>query len=159
MARVVAAIALGSNLGDREKFLRRAMTALERTPGVVVLRRSTWHETAPVGGPEGQDPFLNGACLIETTLGPADLLARLHEIEAANERLREVVNGPRTLDLDLLLHGETRSDAPGLTLPHPRMEERAFVLAPLAEIAVDLVLASGKTVGERLAELEAVEPN
>lgn len=159
MARVVAAIALGSNLGDREKFLRRAMTALERTPGVVVLRRSTWHETAPVGGPEGQDPFLNGACLIETTLGPADLLARLHEIEAAHERLREVVNGPRTLDLDLLLHGETRSDAPGLTLPHPRMEERAFVLAPLAEIAVDLVLASGKTVGERLAELEALEPD
>ena len=148
-------IAFGANLGDRLGTLRSAADAIDATPRLALDATSALYETAPVGGPEGQDPFLNGACTVETTLEPAALLARLHEIEAANDRVREEVDGPRTLDLDLLLHGDARSDDPALTLPHPRMEGRTFVLAPLAEIAPDLVLASGKTVAERLAELEA----
>lgn len=153
--RAVAAVALGSNLGDRERHLRRAMTALERTPGVVVLRRSRWHETAPVGGPPDQDDFLNGACLLETTLDARSLLERLQEIEAREGRERGEPNAPRTLDLDLLWFDGERSDDPALTLPHPRMEDRAFVLAPLADIAPDHVLPGcGRTVAERLAELE-----
>lgn len=151
--RVVAAIALGSNLGDREATLRRALVTLEKTEGVVILRRSTWHETEAVGGPEGQDPYLNGACLIETTLAPAELLATLHAIEDKYGRERTELNGPRTLDLDLLWHGDATSDDPALRLPHPRIEERTFVLAPLAEIAPEHRLSSGATVSERLATL------
>jgi len=150
----VAAIALGSNLGDREKHLRGALAALEKARGVTVLRRSTWHETEPVGGPPGQGPYLNGALLVETTLDPRELLALLQEIEARHGRERAVPDGPRTLDLDLLWHGQTRVRDERLTLPHPRLEERLFVLAPLAEIAPDRRLErSGLTVAERLAEL------
>jgi len=154
--RTVAAVALGSNLGDREATLRRALVGLERTAGVVVLRRSTWHETAPVGGPAGQGPYLNGACLLETTLDAPALLARLHELEDKYGRVREVPDGPRTLDLDLLWFGEERSDDPALLLPHPRLEERTFVLAPLVELVPERVLPGcGVTVAERLAELSA----
>ena len=155
MGLSVAGVALGSNLGDREANLRRAMVSLEETPGLVVLRRSTWHETAPVGGPSGQDDYLNGACLLETSLDPCALLARLHEIEDKYGRVRTEKDGPRTLDLDLLWYGEEFSADPALQLPHPRMEERAFVLAPLAEVAPERVLPGcGKTVEERLAELQ-----
>lgn len=156
MTWTTAAIALGSNLGDREKFLRGALVALEKAEGVTVLRRSRWHETEPVGGPEDQGPFLNGAALLETRLGARELLELLHSIEAKYGREREVQDGPRTLDLDLLWFGDSRSDDPELTLPHPRMEERAFVLAPLEEVAPEHVLPGcGKTVAERLAELLA----
>lgn len=149
-----AAIALGSNLGDREKHLRGALVALEKTPGLTVLRRSSWHETAPVGGPPGQGPFLNGAALVETKLAPRELLGVLQAIEARHGRERSERDAPRTLDLDLLWHGDARADDPELTLPHPRLEERTFVLAPLAEIAPDHRLAGcGRTVAERLAEL------
>jgi 2-amino-4-hydroxy-6-hydroxymethyldihydropteridine diphosphokinase len=155
LTRVVAAIALGSNLGDRERHLRRALIALERTPGVVLLRRSTWHETEPVGGPVGQGPYLNGAALLETSLQPAELLERLQEIESDQGRERGELNGARTLDLDLLWFGEQRSDDPHLTLPHPRMEQRPFVLAPLAELVPEHTLAGcGLTVIEQLARLE-----
>ena len=133
--RVTAAIALGSNLGDRAKYLRGALTRLERTPGVVVLRRSTWHETEPVGGPPGQGSFLNGAALVETTLDAAALLAVLQAIELKAGRERSVPDAARTLDLDLLMYGEMVMKKPGLEVPHPRMGERAFVLVPLAEIA------------------------
>ena len=154
MALTVAGVALGSNLGDREANLRRALVSLEKTPGLVVLRRSTWHETAPVGGPAGQEDYLNGACLVETSLDSRGLLERMHEIEDKYGRVRAEENGPRTLDLDLLWYGEERSDDPALMLPHPRMEERTFVLAPLAELAPERVLPGcGKTVEERLTEL------
>jgi 2-amino-4-hydroxy-6-hydroxymethyldihydropteridine diphosphokinase len=154
MTRAVAAVALGSNLGDREATLRRALVTVEKTDGVTVLRRSTWHETEPVGGPVGQGPYLNGVCLLETTLDARVLLARLHEIEDKYGRERAEADGPRTLDLDLLWYGDQRSDDPDLRLPHPRMEERAFVLAPLAELTPDRLLPGcGVTVAERLAEL------
>lgn len=151
--RVTAAIALGSNMGDREKFLRGALTRLERTPGVVVLRRSTWHETEPVGGPSGQGPFLNGAALLETTLDPHALLGVLQAIERKAGRERSVPDAARTLDLDLLWHGDQEQGTPELTLPHPRLHERAFVLAPLAELVPDHPLACGQTVAERLEAL------
>lgn len=155
-ARTVAAIGLGSNLGEREKFLRRALVALERSDGVTLLRRSTWHETEPVGGPPGQGPYLNGAALIETTLGARELLALLQAIEARCGRERGALDAPRTLDLDLLWYGEERRDDPQLTLPHPRMEQRLFVLAPLAEIAPDRRLPGcGSTVEQRASELAA----
>jgi len=154
--RNVAAVALGSNLGDRRAHLERAVRALERTPGVVVLRRSRWHETAPVGGPAGQGAYLNGALLVETTIGPRELLAELTRLEARAGRQREVPHGPRTLDLDLLYFGDERCDAPDLTLPHPRMEERLFVLEPLAEIAPDHRLSGcALSVAERARELRA----
>jgi len=152
--RVEAALALGSNLGERERTLVAAVRDLERTPGVVVLRRSQWIETAPVGGPAGQGPFLNGALLIETTLSARALLTELQRIEAKHGRQREVPDGPRTLDLDLLLYGDAVIAESDLQVPHPRMEERSFVLEPLAQVLPEHKLSScGKTVAERAAEL------
>ncbi len=152
--RVVAAVGLGSNLGDREKYLRQALVAIERTPGMVLLRRSTWHETEPIGGPQGQGAYLNGAALVETTLSAAQFLAALHAIEARHGRRRDVPNGPRTLDLDLLWFGDQELSEPDLVVPHPRLTERLFVLAPLAEIAPDHPLPGGQSVAERAAKLE-----
>jgi len=160
--RVVAAVALGANLGEPERTFKRALARLEQVPGVTVLRRSQWHVTAPVGGPRGsagqpaQPDFLNGVVLVETTLGPRALLAALQELERhfGRDREREVHHGPRSLDLDLLYHGDDVVDEPDLTLPHPRLEERVFVLAPLAEVAPQRVLSrSQQTVAERLAAL------
>jgi 2-amino-4-hydroxy-6-hydroxymethyldihydropteridine diphosphokinase len=138
MAR--AWIALGSNLGAREDQLQRALSALATTPQVRVLRRSKWFETAPVGGPAGQGPYLNGVAQLSTTLAARDLLERMLAIEASAGRRRSVRDAPRTLDLDLLLYDDLRLDEPRLVLPHPRMEERIFVLAPLAELEPELVL-------------------
>lgn len=156
MSRVVAAIALGSNVGERERHLKRAQALIERIPGTVLLRRSEWVETEPVGGPEGQGPYLNGAALLETTLSPEELLAQLQEIEerCGRDRAAEGPSGPRTMDLDLLWHGEEVRATAELTLPHPRMEDRSFVLAPLAQVAPEHRLpASGVTVAERLRQL------
>jgi 2-amino-4-hydroxy-6-hydroxymethyldihydropteridine diphosphokinase len=144
-----AYVALGSNLGDREASLRRALAGLGETPGVVLVATSKLYETEPVGPPQG--PYLNAAAALDTTLDAATLLARLQELERAAGRRREAVrNAPRTLDLDLLLFGDVCADAPELTLPHPRLHERAFVLAPLAEIAPDAV---HPRLGLRIAEL------
>src|SRR5688572_16504734 len=147
-------IALGSNVGDRRAHLERALAGLARTPSTRVVRSSSWIETDPVGGPAGQGPYLNGVAELETELGPRELLERLLALEREAGRVRTVEGAPRTLDLDLLLHGESRIDEPGLIVPHPRMEQRIFVLAPLAELAPDLVLPHcGRTVAERLREL------
>jgi 2-amino-4-hydroxy-6-hydroxymethyldihydropteridine diphosphokinase len=147
-------IALGSNVGDRRAHLERALAGLARTPATRVVRSSSWIETDPVGGPAGQGPYLNGVAELETELGPRELLDQLLALERDAGRVRTVEGAPRTLDLDLLLHGEARIDEPGLVVPHPRMEQRTFVLAPLAELAPDLVLPrSGRTVAERLREL------
>ena len=156
--RVTAAIAVGSNLGVRERNLKRAQSLLEKTSGVVLLRRSSWHETEPVGGPSDQGPFLNGVFLVETTLAAAALLEELHriEIKLGRERANELHHGPRTMDLDLLWHGTTSSARPDLTLPHHGLEERRFVLAPLAEILPEHILPGcGRSVRERLEQLEA----
>lgn len=127
-------IALGSNLGDRGAHIGGALRELGATPGIRVLNCSSVYETDPVGGPPGQGRFLNAVAELATTLAPEALLDRLQEIERGHGRERSVRNAPRTLDLDLLLYGDVRCSDARLTLPHPRMWEREFVLAPLAEL-------------------------
>ena len=151
----LACIALGSNLGDRQGTLERAIAALGRTRGVVVKKFSSFHETEPVGGPPGQGPFLNAAAVLETTLDPFGLLHVLQAIEDQFGRTRTVRWGERTLDLDLLLFDEQIVTTAELTIPHPRMATRRFVLEPLAEIAPDAVdPISRQTIAALLAALE-----
>ncbi len=153
---VRAAIAIGSNLGDRAAHVERALEELRALPRTRVRAVSAWIETSPVGGPRGQDPYWNGAAIVDTELGPRELLEHLLAIEARAGRVRVagVRDGPRTLDLDLVVHGDSIVDEPGLTLPHPRAEERAFVLEPLAEIAPDLRFPrSNRSVLEALTAL------
>lgn len=131
----LALLGLGSNLGDRKAILDEAVAALNEGPGITVRGMSAYHETRAVGGPPGQGPFLNAAVSLETTIDALALLRRLQEIETRAGRVRTVRWGERTLDLDLLLFGEEIIDTPELTVPHPRIGVRRFVLAPLAEIA------------------------
>jgi 2-amino-4-hydroxy-6-hydroxymethyldihydropteridine diphosphokinase len=131
---VVAYIAFGSNLGDRALNLRAAADDLDRSPGVAIRRLSSLFETEPVGGPP-QGPFLNAAAEVATGLPARGLLELLVSIERRHGRVRGVRWGPRTLDLDLLLYGHLVCKENGLTLPHPRMHERLFVLDPLCEVA------------------------
>lgn len=148
---VRAAVALGSNLGERERYLHDAVAALAAF--VRDLRVSTFHETDPVG--VGDQPrFLNGAAIGHTTLSARDLLGALLEIEARFGRQRPYPGAPRPLDLDLILYDDLVTNEPGLTVPHPRFRERLFVLAPLAEIAADWQdPVTKRTVGELLADL------
>jgi 2-amino-4-hydroxy-6-hydroxymethyldihydropteridine diphosphokinase len=155
-----AYVALGSNLGDRRAALERAVERLASAPGVRLIAVSDWIETDPVGGPAGQGRYLNGAAELETTLAPRALLELLLAIEREAGRVRDpqIRNAPRVLDLDLLLYGEQSIDERDLRVPHPRLEERVFVLQPLAQLAPDRRLpASRQTVRERLAELRARE--
>jgi len=146
------AIALGSNLGDREQHLRDALTAL--APIVHNLRVSTFHDTAPVGVPGPQPMFLNAAAVGETTLSANALLEQLLAIEASLGRVRPYPNAPRTVDLDLILYDAAIEESARLTLPHPRFRERRFVLEPLAEIAPDWRdPVTGKSVDELLRVL------
>lgn len=133
-----AVVALGSNLGDRAAHLARAVQGLHALPRTRVLAVSRVLETEPEGCPPGSGPFLNAAALLETGLPPRALLEALAALEAAAERERPARNAPRTLDLDLLLHGDAVLDEPGLQLPHPRLHLRAFVLEPAAEVAPGL---------------------
>ena len=145
-----AYIALGANLGNPASTVADAIDALVALRGSVVLAMSSLYRTAPVGL-KRQPDFINAVVAVKTHLAPHALLDELFAIEARFGRKRGVRNAPRTLDLDLLLHGDALIDEPGLTLPHPRMHERAFVLAPLAEIAPDLVIPGRGTVAELLA--------
>lgn len=131
-----ALVALGSNLGDRAGHLLGAVAALARRPEVRLAGLSRIYETVPVG-PAGQGPYLNAVLAVETELGPLELLEVLLAIERAHGRVRRERWGPRTLDLDLLDFGGRVLERPGLSLPHPRLHERAFVLVPLAEVAPD----------------------
>jgi 2-amino-4-hydroxy-6-hydroxymethyldihydropteridine diphosphokinase len=134
---VIAYLALGSNLGDRWAHLRLAVFGLRELDGRLTV--SSVYETAPVGGPDGQGPYLNCVVRLETTLEPPELLAFGRRLEAAAGRVRTVRDGPRTLDVDILLAGEVVIDSAELTIPHPRMYERGFVLAPLEELDARLV--------------------
>jgi len=129
-----AFLGLGSNLGDREALLRQAVAGL---PDVVAV--SPVYQTDPVGGPPGQPPYLNVVVELRTDQGPRALLERARALEAAAGRVRAERDGPRTLDVDILVVGDLRVDDPDLVVPHPRMYERRFVLAPLADIAPDAV--------------------
>ncbi|MEM9418873.1 MAG: 2-amino-4-hydroxy-6-hydroxymethyldihydropteridine diphosphokinase [Planctomycetota bacterium] len=135
-----AYIALGSNLGDRRAHLDAALAAIAELPGVSQVTPSDYYETAPVG-PQDQGMFLNAAARVETTDTPQAFLEKLLTLEGRLGRPpREERQhwGPREIDLDLLLHGNTVLDLPGLTLPHPRLHERWFVLRPLCDIAGDV---------------------
>lgn len=159
---VRAYVALGSNLGDALGNLRSACDALRALSGCSVMGQSTFHCTAPVGGPVGQPDFWNAVIALDTCLGPLELLDELQGLEAqfGRDRSQEERWGPRTLDLDLLLHGAERCATERLELPHPRMHERSFVLEPLAELAPELLLADGTTVEQRCAALKvaALQP-
>jgi 2-amino-4-hydroxy-6-hydroxymethyldihydropteridine diphosphokinase len=135
----MAFIAVGSNLGDRRALIASAIVGLDRHEAMEVKGVSSIIETAPMGRP-GQGPYLNAVIALETTLGPHELLRACQQIEAAHGRNRSAEQrwGPRRLDLDILLYGDTIIDEPDLTVPHPRMHERSFVLDPLAAIAPDL---------------------
>jgi len=152
----VAFVSLGSNLGDRAAHLEGALAGLRATPGVSALRCSSLYETEPVG-PPGQGPYLNAVARLETSLAPRELLARLFTLERAAGRTRSGVrNEARSLDLDLLLFGPLCLDEPGLCVPHPRLHERPFVLAPLRELAPDLCHPRlRRSVAELAAALEA----
>jgi 2-amino-4-hydroxy-6-hydroxymethyldihydropteridine diphosphokinase len=145
-----AYIALGANLGNPVATLNDAIDVLVALRGSLFVAVSSLYRTAPVGL-KRQPDFINAVVAVKTRLEPRELLEELFAIEARFGRERSVKNAPRTLDLDLLLHGETALDEAGLTLPHPRMHERAFVLAPLAEIAPQLVIPGRGSVGELLA--------
>jgi 2-amino-4-hydroxy-6-hydroxymethyldihydropteridine diphosphokinase len=151
----LALVALGSNLGDRKAHLDGAVAALRATPGIRVLRVSSYHETPPAGGPPEQGPFLNAAARLESALDAFRLLHRLQEIEREAGRVRVERWGERTLDLDLLMFDSRVIRTPELTLPHPRMPFRRFVVAPLAEIAADLVdTTCGLSVAGMLTNLD-----
>lgn len=150
-----AYIALGSNMGDKEKYLNEAVEKLQQTSDCQVLKVSDFLVTAPYGGVE-QDDFLNGALALKTLLTPQELLERLHEIEQEAHRERLIHWGPRTLDLDILLYDDLVLDTPDLIIPHVEMHLRDFVLIPLTQIAPwkrHPIL--GLTVSQMLADLQA----
>jgi len=134
---VTCYIGLGSNMGNRRGHLESALAQLGRCDGVEIRQVSSFHETEPVGGPM-QGRYLNGAAELRTTLAPEKLLDVLQRIENNLGRTRTVRWGPRTIDLDVLLYGDEVIDTERLTVPHPLMHERGFVLGPLSEIAPDV---------------------
>jgi 2-amino-4-hydroxy-6-hydroxymethyldihydropteridine diphosphokinase len=153
---VLAYVGLGSNLGDRVDAIVRAIRGLKAAPGVQILRQSALYETAPWGLLE-QPWYLNAVAELTTTLGPTQLLLLLKKIESDLGRTSTYRWGPREIDLDLLLYGATRLARPGLIIPHRELENRAFVLGPLAELRPDLELASGRPISARLTELGATQ--
>ncbi|MDX6487867.1 MAG: 2-amino-4-hydroxy-6-hydroxymethyldihydropteridine diphosphokinase [Gaiellaceae bacterium] len=153
-----AFVGLGSNLGDREATILRALARLQEEPGLSVVRVSALRETEPVGYLE-QPRFLNGVAELSTELSARELLSRLLAIERDLGRTRDdgPPLGPRTIDLDLLLHGDEVIAQAGLQVPHPRMHERRFVLEPLAEVAPGLVVPGHGSVESVLAKLESAQ--
>ena len=154
----LAYVALGANLGDPILTVNSALAELDAIAGTRRVAASSLYRTAPVGL-RHQPDFINAVAALETDLSPLALLERLFAIEQHFGRQRSVRNAPRTLDLDLLLHGDAVVDTQALTLPHPRMHERAFVLAPLAEIAPDAAVPGRGRVAGLLAAVadQAIE--
>ena len=150
---MIAYVALGANLGEAAAVVASAIDALNRLPDTRLAARSHLYRSAPVDA-QGPD-FINAVAAVSTRLTAPDLLLALQQLEQRAGRERPYRNAPRTLDLDLLLYGDARIDSPSLTVPHPRMMERAFVLIPLAEIAPDLVPAAAlaAVAGQRIERL------
>jgi 2-amino-4-hydroxy-6-hydroxymethyldihydropteridine diphosphokinase len=146
----LAFVGLGSNQGDSTALLAMAVAGLRALPGTTVVVCSSLYRTAAVGF-EDQPDFLNQVVAVRTALGPVELLDAGQALETVGQRVRSVRWGPRTLDVDILWYDGMTLGGERLTLPHPRLEERRFVLEPLAELAPDLVLPSGRTVAEALA--------
>ena len=149
-----AVLSLGSNLGDRLASLQGAVEAIADTPDVWVTAASPVYETTPVDCPPGSDNFLNAVLLVDTTLAANRLMERALAIEDAFDRERsETPNAPRTLDVDLIVVGDRRSDDEHLRLPHPRAAERAFVLKPWFDVEPDAVLPDAGPIADLLADL------
>jgi 2-amino-4-hydroxy-6-hydroxymethyldihydropteridine diphosphokinase len=134
-----AAIALGSNLDDPEAHVKRGFDDLAALPKTRLLARSKLYRTKPVGYADQPD-FINACALVDTALAPRELLDGLLDIEKRHGRKREIPNGPRTLDLDIILYGDLKIDEPGLAVPHPRAKDRDFVLRPLHDVWPDAVI-------------------
>jgi 2-amino-4-hydroxy-6-hydroxymethyldihydropteridine diphosphokinase len=149
-----AAVALGSNLESPEEQVRRGFDDIAALPGTELLARSRLYRTAPVGYVDQPD-FVNACALVETTLGPRALLDGLLAIEQRHGRVREIPNGPRTLDLDIVLYGDRVIDEPGLKVPHPRAHERMFVLAPLVDVWPDAVIPGRGRVADIVTPAQA----
>ena len=146
---MTAWVGIGANLGDARANVEDALARLARLPGVRLLRASSLYRTAPIASSGGD--YVNAVAEVDTAIPAHELLAQLHGIEQAHGRERPYRNAPRTLDLDLLLYGdEVIADAPALLVPHPRMHERAFVLAPLAELAPGLQIPGRGRVADLL---------
>lgn len=148
-------LGLGSNLGNREQNLRKALAVLDETDGITLRSASSCYETQPVGPVTGQDDFYNAAVEIDTTLSPQELLTRIKWVERELGRVSGERWGPRVIDIDILLWDNGILEAEGLTIPHPEMTTRAFVLTPLAEIAPHVVHPTArKSVAELASQLD-----
>ena len=149
----VAYVGIGSNLDDPRSQVMRAFDELDRLPHTRVVRKSSLYRTAPLGY-EAQPDFINAVAQLETGLPAERLLGELQAIEQRHGRERSFKNAPRTLDLDLLLFGDTKLSSPQLTLPHPRMHERSFVLKPLLEIAPELPFSLAACAGQEIERVD-----
>ena len=146
-----AYVGIGSNLDEPLDQVNRALAELAGLPGTTVARTSSLYRTTPVGY-SAQPDFINAVAALETSLAASALLAALQGIEARHQRVRSFPNAPRTLDLDLLLYGDAVIATRALTVPHPRMHQRAFVLAPLVEIAPDAVIPGIGSARDQLSQ-------
>src|SRR5436189_377924 len=153
----VATLGLGANLGDRLRSLQSAVDLLA-AEGVRAVASSRVWETDPAGGPPDQPPYLNAVIRTETQAAPQEVLAAANRVEAALGRTREVRWGPRTIDVDVLLYDDLRHDDPELTVPHPRMTERAFVVLPLLDVDPAPVLPDGTRVLELSIDPDGARP-
>lgn len=154
MSEVMAYVGLGANLEDPVAQVTAGMAALAELPRTRVIAQSSLYRTAPVGYAEQPD-FINAVAAVKTALGARELLEALLATEQRHGRVRTFPNAPRTLDMDVLLYGDTQMHEDGLTIPHPRMHERAFVLVPLAEIAPHCVIPGRGAVSELLRGIDA----
>ena len=152
-SRATVFLGLGSNLEQPLVQLSRALREVHEIPNTALIRVSSFYDTVPIGLAD-QPNFVNAVAELQTQMSPTELLNHLIEIEAAHKRVRSVRDGPRTLDLDILLYNDIRMNEPLLTIPHPRMHERAFVLWPLAEIAPELSIPGRGYVLELLVGLD-----